>query len=433
VPLGGTLTSDPPDEPASPDEATPPDEAGADVPPWAAFRFRDYRLLWLAALGSFATRQLRLLVSAVWLFEETGSAEQVGLLGAVQLVMQLPALLYGGTLADRLDRRRLMAAMEVVTFAVLAVLALLAVSDRLTPAHIYLGTAITAVSAVLGQPARNALTPMVVPRSHIVHAVTTNNVMQQVAAVIAPLLFAVVAEGIGLTAAFVTAAIVAAPSVALPLLIGAVGKPETPSAPRSVLAATWEGLRFVRGHALLPGIYALDIGVTVVTFYRQILPVLAFQLFAGGAGAVGLLTAANSVGAIAGGVLVLFLARYRAKGMLVLYASFVYGLLVLLFGLSTSLIAGTIVIAGLGAADAVTVTVRQATVQLTTPPQMLGRASSVQSAAAQTANNVGTLEVGLMSGAFGASTTMLVGGVLALASTFAIWRAVPAIRDYRYP
>ena len=419
---GDSLTSNPPDE-----------SAAVDVRPWAAFEFRDYRLLWLASFGSFATRQLRILVTGVWLFEETGSAEQVGLLGGVQLLMQLPSLLYGGTLADRVDRKRLMAAMEAITFVVITGLALLALSDQLTPLHIYLATAITAVSAVLGQPARVALTPMVVPRTHILQAVTTNNVMQQVAAVIAPLLFALVAATLGLTAAFVATAIVSGPSVLLPLMIRTNGQPEATGEQRSMLRETWEGLRFVRGHALLPGIYALDVGVTVVTFYRQILPVLAFQLFGGGATAVGILTASNSVGAIAGGILVLFLARYPAKGMLVLYATFIYGALILVFGLSNSLIAGTIVIAGLGAADSVTVTVRQATVQLTTPDQMLGRASSVQSAAAQTANNVGTLEVGLMSGAVGARTTMLIGGAIALAATTAIWRAIPAIRDYRYP
>lgn len=275
--------------------------------------------------------------------------------------------------------------------------------------------------------------PMVVPRTHIMQAVTTNNLMQQVAAVIAPLLFAVLAESIGLTAAFVATAVVAAPSVLLPLAIGARGKAETTAVRGSVLRETWEGLKYVRSHPLLPGIYLMDIGVTVVTFYRQILPVLAFQLFRGGPGAVGMLTAANSVGAILGGVLVLFMAPFRAKGMLVVYATLVYALLVLVFGLSSSLMLGAIVIAGLGAADAVTVVVRQATVQLTTPAAMLGRASSVQSAAAQTANNIGTLEVGLMAGAIGASNTLLIGGVIALVATLVIWRAVPAIREYRYP
>ena len=401
--------------------------------PWAAFDFRDYRLLWLAAVGAFSTRQLRLLVSAVWLFEETGSAEQVGLLGAVQLVVQLPALLYGGTLADRVDRRRLMAVTEAITFLVVTALALLALSGRLTPAHIYLATAVAAVTTMLGQPARNALIPMVVPRTHIMQAVAANNMMQQVAAVAAPLIFAIVAESIGLTAAFVATAIVAWPGVLLPLAIAVQGKAATTGERRSVLHETWEGLKYVRRHPLLPGIYLMDIGVTVVTFYRQILPVLAFQLFRGGPGAVGMLTAANSVGAIAGGVLVLFLAPFRAKGMLVVYATIVYAVLVLAFGLSSSLLLGAIVIAGLGAADAVTVVVRQATVQLTTPAAMLGRASSVQSAAAQTANNIGTLEVGLLAGAIGASNTLLIGGALALLATLVIWRTVPAIREYRYP
>ena len=69
--------------------------------PWSAFAFRDYRILWLSSAASLVTMQMRLLVAGVWLYEETGSGLQLGLLGVVQLAVQLPGILFGGALADQ--------------------------------------------------------------------------------------------------------------------------------------------------------------------------------------------------------------------------------------------------------------------------------------------------------------------------------------------
>ncbi len=401
--------------------------------PWSALKFRDYRLLWFSSIAWMLTQQLRLLVTAVWLFEATGSAAQLGLIGAIQLVVQIPALLYGGTLADRIDRKRLMAGTQAITFLVIGALALAASAGSLEPWHVYLATAATSVTTVLGQPARGALTAAVVPTSHLMHAVTTNNVTIQLGSVAAPLIFAGVAESAGLTAVFFIAAGTALASVGLPLLIAADGRPARTDRPKNLWRETWEGARYVARHPILPGLYALDFAITVVSFYRQIMPVIARQLYMGGAGAVGVLTAANSLGAIIGAFSVLFLAGYRAKGMLVLYATIAYALLLVPFGLIENLWIGVFLIAGLGAADAVGMTTRQATVQLTTPDEMRGRALSLQTLAAQSANNIGTIEVGLMSSWIGSGSTMVVGGVFSLGVTLVIWRLMRGIRSYRYP
>jgi hypothetical protein len=83
--------------------------------------------------------------------------------------------------------------------------------------------------------------------------------------------------------------------------------------------------------------------------------------------------------------------------------------------------------------DAITVTVRQATVQLTTPDAMRGRALSLQTLSAQTANNVGTLWVGMLSALIGASGTLLIGGGASVAFTAFVWGRVKAVREYRAP
>ena len=380
------------------------------------------------------TMQMRMLATGVWLYDVTGSGLQLGLLGVVQLAVQLPAILFGGALADRWDRKKLIAVAQSFSFVFMAIVSLLAATDRLEPWHIYAVTAILGVTSVLGGPARSAITANIVPRSHLMHAVTSNQATFQIGAIAAPLAFALVVETLDATAAFITSAAFALPASVMPLMIRAqVAPAERRDEDESVLKRIWEGAVYVMRHPILPGLYLLDIGVTIVSFYRQILPLIVDRMFKAGPAAVGVVTAANSLGGVVGTFSVLFLANYRAKGLLVLYATLVYALLLIAFGLTTSLWLGTLIIAGLGATDAIGMTTRQTTVQLTTPDHMRGRAVSAHSVSAMTANNLGTFEVGFLSEQIGADRTMILGGVISLVVVIAVWWLVRGIREYRYP
>ena len=380
------------------------------------------------------TMQMRMLVTGVWLYDVTGSGLQLGLLGIVQLGVQLPAILFGGALADQWDRKKLIAVAQSFSFVFLGLVAALAWFDMLKPWHIYAVTAILGVSSVLGGPARSAITANIVPRTHLMHAVTSNQATFQVGAIAAPLIFAVIVETLGTTAVFAASAIFALPASAMPLMIRTKVEPSEPSENRaSVLSRTWEGVVYVMGHPILPGLYLLDVGVTIVSFYRQILPLIVDRMFKAGPAAVGVVNASNSFGGVMGTFAVLFLANYRAKGMLVLYATLVYAVLLIAFGFTTSLWLGTLIIAVLGATDAIGMTTRQTTVQLTTPDHMRGRAVSAHSVSAMTANNIGTFEVGFMSEQIGANRTMILGGVISVAVVILVWWLVRGIRQYRYP
>ena len=392
-------------------------------------------MLWLSGVAQMVTMQMRMLVSGVWLYEVTGSGVQLGLLGVVQLVMQLPAILYGGALADQIDRKKLMGYTQLVSFALLGAMTVLAATDSLRPWHIYAVTAILSVASTLGSPSRSALTANVVPRSHLMHAVALNTATFQVGAVAAPLAFAAaikVFQG-EYVYIFGITTLVALPSVWLPLLIGVSGVPMDRQQGGSMLSRMWDGFLYVRTHPILPGLYAMDVGVTIVSHYRQILPLFADKLFKGGAATVGILNATNSAGGILGTFSVLFLTKFRAKGMMVVYATLIYAMLLIAFGFTTSLWLGAIILAGLGASDAVGMAIRQTTVQLTTSDNMRGRAVSFSSVSAMTANNLGTFEVGFMSEAIGASNTLILGGAVGIVVVLIVWMMVRGIREYRYP
>ncbi|MEM7253898.1 MAG: MFS transporter [Pseudomonadota bacterium] len=401
--------------------------------PWAAFAYRDYRVLWAVLITVSLVGWLRILGTAQWLLDETGSAALVGAIGLVQLVVQIPAILWGGALADRIDRKRVMTIANFVTALTLLALGILNGMALLTPAMVYVGIAITAGAQMLASPPRSALIPIIMPERMLLLAASTDTASQNAAAIAGPLLFAVIAIQFGLTELFLVAGIIALLSSTLPMLVSArgVADGQDDGPPPSMIAQMKAGVQYVRRHPILPGLFLLDIGITTASFYREILPVLAVGLFAGGASATGMLGAANSLGAIIGAFIALLLVNYRAKGMLVLYASFAYGIVLFGFGTAHSLWLGLVMIACLGIADAVTVAVRQTTVMLTTPDHMRGRAFALMIVAAQTANNIGTIWVGAWAGAIGAGNTMIMAGVISISATLVIWRVWPPIREFR--
>ena len=395
------------------------------------FLYRDYTLLWVILMASSIGSWLRILGTAQWLLEDTNSAWLVGVIGFVQLVVQTPALLWGGALADRLDRKQLMVLSHALTSVSLLCLGWLLVVEQLTTRWVYLGIAVTAMSHVFASPSRAALIPVVLPERLLLPAASMDTASQNTAAVIGPLIFAAVAATAGLDVVLILGGALFLVASVTPLLIRVRGKVEQEQKDSTVWQETREGLSYTAKHPILPGLFLLDAGITVVSFYRDILPVLALGLFAGGAAVSGYLGAANSVGAVVGSFAALLFVAYRAKGMLVLYASLAYALFLFAFGLAESLWFGLIMIALLGAADAVTVAVRHTTVMLTTPDEMRGRAFSLMFLAAYTANNLGTIWVGFWAGLIGAANSMLLGAVLAVVATLLIGYYWQPIRSFR--
>ncbi len=424
------------DTQASAEESPSTSQATPEIAlrPWSAFAYHDFTMLWLGSTAASTAMTLRVLISAQWLYDETGSAVTLGLLGVVQL-SQIPVVVFGGILSDLVDRKKLMAMTQFVSFASLIGLTLAAFTGTLAVWHIFLVQGVTGMFNVLGGSARPAMIARVVPRSHLSHAVSTNTASFQVASILAPLGFLWVYEVSGADWAFALAAIVSAISVITPYLIRVSGKPAD-SAIKVTFTSTWtslrEGFNFVRRHKILPGLYLLDIGVTVFSFYRFLFPIFADQLYGLGASGTGLLTSVNGVGGVVGSALVLYAAKMPRKGVLVLVATALYAVLLIAFGSIHIFWIGLIVVACLGATDAVGMVMRQTVVQLTTPDRLLGRASSAHSFAAMSANHVGQYEVAQMSAIVGAGPTMVIGGVISIVVVGLIWKFVPGVRNYRY-
>ncbi len=413
------------------EEAPQAEQAPSKTSAWALFTHTDFTYLWMGGVAMSVNGALRLLVSTQWLYDSTGSAAQLGLLGLAHLV-QMPLILYGGTLADVIDRKKLMVMTQVAALLMTLALTLLSAADALRPWHIFAVTGISSIVGALGGSARPAMLPRVVPRNLLTQAVGLQNVTRQVSTIVAPILFVPLYVTLGVTTSFAIATVIGLFSILAPILMKASGKPDGSSSRRTTVGSLKEGFSFVMGHRLLPGLYLLDIGTVIVSFYRPLFPVFAKQLYGMGASGTGLLNSADAIGGVLGTLLVVFTSKWPRKGLIVLVATLVYSLFLFAFGVVHIFWIGLLIVAIMGIMDGISMNMRQTIVQLTTPDKLLGRASSAHSFAAMGANNLGQIEVGILAGAIGAAATMVVGGVLSLAVVGGIWFFMPGIRHYRY-
>jgi len=405
---------------------------------WSAFLYFDYRILWLSGVSAMITMNLRMIITGVWLYERTGLGSTLAYLGLIELAVRIPSNLYGGVFADRLDRKKLIAFTQLSSFIFIATMALLETSSIMEIWHVYLITAILSATSVFGNPSRSALTARVVPRNVLAHAVAMNTITWQIGTIITPFLFFVTSfawreeAGESLVLSFWINTLFAFISVISPFFIRQSGKALDVKPKSDVHKNLVEGFKYVIAHPILPGLYILDVGVTVVSYYRELFPIFAKQLYSRGRDAVAILTAFNALGSIVGSLLVMYTHKLKRKGVIVLYATLAYGFLLILFGWSTSLWIGLFALIALGAADAVGMTMRQTIVQLTTPDNMRGRASAAHSLAAMSANGIGKWEVGIMSDYIGAGNTMILGGVVSIFVVLIIWYGLSGVRKYNY-
>ena len=375
--------------------------------------------------------QLRLLASTQWLFEETGSAASLGLLGVIQLGT-MPLIIYGGLLADIFDRKKLMIFTQGFSFFALLFLTFVAFMNMLAPWMIFVITGLTAIVNMLGNSARPALLPRVIEKQNMTKGVTIQTASFQIGQIVSPLIFMLFYVQFGVTVTFLVGTIFGLISMVSPALIMADGKPDKTIKNISQILALKEGAKYVFKHPILPGLYLLDVGVTILSFYRMLFPLFSQGLYGMGAEGTGLLASANAMGGVLGSLVVLVTEKIKSKGKIVLYSTMTYAIGLILFGLNPIFWIGLVIVALLGATDSVGMTMRQTIVQLTTPDRLIGRASSAHSFAAQSANNIGQMEVAFLAVIIGASGTMVVGGALSIFIVIAIWIKVPGIRNYVY-
>jgi MFS family permease len=402
---------------------------------FAALRHRNYRLIWIGQGVSFSGSMMQS-AALLWHVSLLVPAGQKGLaLGLVGLSRVVPIVafsLISGVIADAVDRRKLMLVTQTAMALIALALALYAFKGGTLLWPIYGLSALGAAAGAFDGPARQSLVPTLVPREDLPNAISLNTIMFQVAAVLGPSIAGIVIATLGvgwvyaLNAVSFVAVIVA--------LLSMRDLVETAAHERSEvsLAAAAEGLRFVFSQPLIRSTMLLDFFATFFSSATALLPIFAQDILKVGATGYGWLYAAPSVGAIlAGAVMVRVSQRIDHRGRVLLVAVAFYGLATVVFGFSRIFWVTFLCLAATGAADTVSMVLRNIVRQLATPDRMRGRMTSVNMIFFMGGPQLGELEAGLVAQAFSAPISVISGGIGCLVATgVTAWRT-PALRGYR--
>jgi MFS family permease len=427
--------TDDPHRPLGPDETQPlADKPGltgwlrrAAVDTRPLRQSRDFRRLWFGTGISAIGSQVTTVAIPIQVYEITGSTLLVGLLGAVALVPLLTVPLYAGAVADAVDRRRLLLFSDLALGAVTVVLLVNALADEPNVPLLFVAEAAATAAYGFQRPARNAMTPRLVAPDQLAAAIAIEDVVFNFARLGGPALGGFLISGFGFAGAYaIDLATFAASLVAIWLL---PSLPISPEATRPGFRSVLEGLRYVRTRQSLIGIFLVDTNAMIFGMPSALFPAFAEEL-GGGPGTVGLLYAAPYWGALAASLLSGWVGHVRRQGLGVCVAAGLWGVAIVLFGLSEALWLALLMLAAAGAADYVSAVLRSTIMLAATPDEMRGRMSGIELAQVAAAPSLGNVEAGVVASLAGLRFSIVSGGVITVVGTIALALALPAFVRY---
>jgi MFS family permease len=390
---------------------------------------RDYRWLWggqvLSAMGSQITR----LALPFQVYSLTGSTLAIAALTACQLIPILLFALVGGSLADAVDRRKLL----LLTQAGMAAcsLALVGLATMADPplAAIFAIAFLAAGLSAIDLPTRSASVPRLVPPERLPAAIALNQLNNQAASIVGPAVAGLLLATVGLVGAYVVDVISFTATIVALLVIRPI--PPLGDAARPGLAAIREGLRFARSRRPILGSFAIDLIATVFAMPTALFPVLALDVFRVGPIGLGFLAAAPAAGAFLGAIFSGWVGRVTRAGRAVVLAVLTWGLAITAFGVTalvatpTAFVIGLLALALAGAADMLSAVFRNTIVQLEAPDELRGRVTSINSLVVTAGPRLGDVESALLAAVIGPAITVVVGGLLCVVGVGALTRWLP--------
>jgi len=400
------------------------------VRPWSSLLIRDYRLIFVAILCANTSMHMRNVASLYQVYDLSGSSMQLGIAGFFQALPFIFFGLLGGVLADTFNRKKLMLITQTLNFLPGIALGVLSALGWIEVWHIYVLNLITSSLQVLSGPARQAIVPNLVPQSHLLNAVTLTTLLMQGTQLTAPVIAGFLIDFFGVKASYFTDAGLLLPAVCSVLLIRNSGQP-LGARKRITWRSLIEGFEFLWHTRIILSLLLLDFFAILVGFYRPILPIFAHDVFGVGARGLGTLYAAPAIGALIGAGLLLAAGDVRRKGALSIIATLFFAFSLGFLGLSKWFWLGLIAVGALGFSDAISVAMRRTVVQILSPDDMRGRASSFLTVFAQTTNAIGAIIAGAGAALLGAPNAALAGCVLCTLMVLGVCWAIPQLWSYQ--
>jgi len=393
-------------------------------------RHRDFRVLWIGLLLSSVGSQFTQVAMAWQIYELTDSPLQIGLLGLVRAVPQMFILLFGGLLADAMNRRKLMMVTQASLFFVSGALALLTLAGQVTPLKLYGVTVFLALFSSLESPSRQAIVTNLVPAEDLARAFAVFSTQRQIATIAGPsiagLVLAFAGPGIcyGVDAA---SWIVMLASLALIR----TKLPERGGWRTISLNSLRAGFRFVWSHAVIFPFLMMDFGANIFGTVRSLFPIYARDILAVGPQGLGILYAASAAGALLGALGFSVWGPARQAGRWILFGVTIYGLTLLLFAGSHLFWLSVLLLVGSGIGDTISAILRSTINQLSTPDELRGRMASINSIFTNSGPQLGQFQAGALAALIGTELAVTSGALVILLIVAVLAARFPQVRDYR--
>jgi MFS family permease len=383
--------------------------------PWAPFDWPDFRHLFVTNVcATFAGRALAV-VLGYQIYALTKSTLALGGLGLVEAIPSISLALYGGHVADRIDRRLILRATLAALSICAAALAWLEYLDvgGSQLLVLYGVVFIAGIARGFAEPAAGALEAQVVPHDLLINSSTLMATCWLVGAATGQVAAGVAFDRAGGAATFLGIALIYAAACFAVLRISPRPKP-TPPEDESVWQSVTTGVRYVWGDQVLLGSMTLDLFAVLFGGAIAMLPVFAHDILKVGPAGLGMLNAAPTVGAL---VTMVFAARrppVRHAGRNLFLAVAGFGISMIVFALSRHMILSLAMLFLSGAFDGVSVIVRRSIVRLFSPEHLRGRIAAVSMIFIGSSNEIGALESGVAASLVGTMPSVVAGGIATL-------------------
>ncbi|HEX9787885.1 MAG TPA: MFS transporter [Candidatus Binatia bacterium] len=393
-------------------------------------RHRDFRVLWFGLLLSSVGSQFTQVAMAWQIYEITDSPLQIGMIGLVRAVPQMVILLFGGLLADAMNRRKLMMVTQASLFCVSAALALLTSAGQITPLKLYVVTVFLALFSSLESPSRQAIVTNLVPAEDLSRAFAIFSTQRQIATIAGPSIAGVVLAFGGPSACYAVDALSWLIMLASLALIR-TRLPERGGWRTITLDSLRAGFRFVWSHAVIFPFLMMDFGVNIFGTVRSLFPIYARDILAVGPPGLGVLYAASAAGALLGALGFSLWGPARQAGRWILLGVMIYGLSLLVFASSHIFWLSVLLLVVSGIGDTISAILRSTINQLSTPDELRGRMASINSIFTNSGPQLGQFQAGALAALIGAELAATSGALLILLIVGVLVARFPRVRDYR--
>jgi MFS family permease len=395
---------------------------------FSSLKVRDFRIYWFGMLVSLIGTWVQSVAQSWLVFQLTNSAFLLGFVGFLNSIPIFALSLFGGVLADRVNKRNILIATQIAFMVLAFLLAILTHLGKITPLQLMVIAFLNGVIMAFDAPSRQAMVVEMVGKAHLPNAIALNSVAFNSSRIIGPALAGIFVASIGMSGCFYINGI-SFLAVIVALLLININAKKTPAS-KSILKDLKEGILFVKHNRTIFTLIAM-VGVVSLfgVSYIILMPVFADNVLHVGVKGLGGLMSCSGLGALIGALVLARLGDFKYKGRFLIISSLLFSVSLAVFALTKTYIASLLILIVTGAAGVSAIALVNTLLQSKVPDAFRGRVMSVFMLTFAGMTPFGNLIAGSLSQGIGVAPTFLINGVICTVIFLAVFLGNPGIRE----